>query len=61
MIKTEHVLETAEITAIYLRALTDKGIQPEHAVMLTASYISSLISTSARMQLPREPWENPPA
>lgn len=55
--KTEKIIEDAEVAAVYLRALIDKGVPMMAAVSLTQSYVSAnRISESAKDE-PRKPWE----
>lgn len=58
-VPSEQIIETAEIVAVYYRALCDRGIPSEKAVLLACSYQSSILDLSMRMQKPREPWEPP--
>lgn len=59
--KTERILADAEVAAVFLRALIDKGVPMMAAVSLTSSYISSYQITQASKDEPREPWQEPPA
>lgn len=56
---TERILADAEMAAIFLRALIDKGVPMMAAVSLTSSYISSYQITQASKDEPREPWQEP--
>lgn len=55
--KTEQIMEDAEITAVYLRALLDKQVPMLAAVQLTSSYVSSYQITRASQNEPKKPWE----
>lgn len=57
--KTERIIADAEIAAVYLRALIDKGVPMMAAVNLTSSYVSSYQITQASKDEPREPWKDP--
>lgn len=57
--KTERILADAEVAAVFLRALIDKGVPMMAAVNLTSSYISSYQITQASKDEPREPWQEP--
>jgi hypothetical protein len=59
--KTERILADAEVAAVFLRALIDKGVPMMAAVSLTSSYISSYQITQASKDEPREPWQEPGA
>lgn len=59
--KTERILADAEVAAVLLRALIDKGVPMMAAVSLTSSYISSYQITQASKDEPREPWQEPGA
>ena len=54
---TERILADAEVAAVVLRALIDKGIPAPAAVQLTASYLSSYQIARAQQDEPRKPWE----
>lgn len=56
--KTEKILEDAEVAAVYLRALIDKGVPMVAAVNLTSSYVTSIRFTEASKEAPREPWQD---
>jgi hypothetical protein len=61
-IPTEKVIEDAEVAALYLRQLLDKGVPMMAAVSLTQGYISARQITGSQNDKPREPWEgDPPA
>lgn len=55
--KTEKILEYAEVAATYFRSLTDKGVPATHAVQLTSSFVGNVMVTEAMGKEPREPWE----
>lgn len=55
--KTEKILEHAEVAATYFRALVAKGVPVEAAVSLTGSYTITIALREDRNQPPREPWE----
>lgn len=57
--KSERILADAEVAAVFLRALIDKGVPMMAAVSLTSSYISSYQITQASKDEPREPWQEP--
>jgi hypothetical protein len=57
LIKTEKVIEYAELAATYFRALVDKGIPPTHAVNLTASFVGNVVIAETYGKEPREPWK----
>lgn len=57
---TEKILEYAEVAAVYFRALTDKGIPPNHAVNLTSAFVGNVVITDSLGKEPREPWKEPP-
>lgn len=59
--KSERILADAEVAAVFLRALIDKGVPMMAAVSLTSSYISSYQITQASKDEPREPWQEPGA
>lgn len=56
--KTERVLEHAEVTAVFFRALVDRGVPVAPAAQLTASYVSTVVITEASGEKPREPWQD---
>lgn len=55
---TEKIIEDAEIAACYFRSLVGKGVPPDAAVQLTASYVSTLLIAEKSGQPPREPWQD---
>ncbi|HEY9465851.1 MAG TPA: hypothetical protein VIR54_22305 [Vicinamibacterales bacterium] len=57
--KTEQILADAEVAAIYLRALIDKGVPMMAAVSLTSSYVHACRFTDEAKREPREPWQDP--
>lgn len=57
--KTEKILEHAELAAIYFRALVDKGVPIRAATDLTSSYVHATIYAAASNEKPREPWQDP--
>lgn len=59
MMPTERVLESAEIAAVYFRALVNRGVPAQHAVSLTSSFCCALVIAGAQQQEPQEPWETP--
>ncbi len=61
MIPTERILEDAEIAALFLRALLDKGIPIVAALHLTSSYVTARQLVDAQKDKPREPWSEPDA
>lgn len=54
---TAKVLEDAEVAAVYLRALIEKGVPMMAAVSLTSSYVSSRQIVDGSKDKPQEPWE----
>jgi hypothetical protein len=58
-IETERILEDAEIAAMFLRALVDKGVNMNAAVSLTCSYMSSVMMGRRMDDKPDEPWKDP--
>lgn len=57
MIPTERIIEDAELAAVYLRALLDRGLPAMAAVTLTGNYINARVFTESQKAKPREPWE----
>lgn len=55
--KTEQILADAEVAAVYLRALLDKGVPMNAAVSLTGSYAIAVRCADAAKEEPRKPWE----
>jgi len=55
--KTEHIIEDAEIAAVYLRALIDKGVPVMAAVSLASSYVSARQITDRGNDEPKAPWQ----
>jgi len=60
-VKTEKIIADAEVAAVFLRALTDKGVPMNAAIQLTCSYLSSARIIEAAGEEPREPWQDPSA
>ena len=58
MPSTERILVDAEVAAVFLRALIDKGIPMAAAVTLTSSYLSSHTIADSYKDRPKEPWED---
>jgi hypothetical protein len=59
-IATEKIIEDAEVAALYLRQLLEKGVPMMAAVSLTQSYASARQITDSQKDKPREPWEENP-
>jgi len=57
VIPTERILEDAEVAAMYLRSLIERGVPMVAAVTLTSSYVQSRQFVEAGKDKPREPWE----
>ena len=57
MPSTERILVDAEVAAVFLRALIDKGIPMAAAVNLTSSYLGSHTIADSWKDKPKEPWE----
>lgn len=55
--KTEQILEDAEMAATFLRTLISKGVPSQAAIIITSAYISSTISAREATRPPQEPWE----
>lgn len=55
--KTEQVLQHAEIAATFFRALVTNGVPVSAAVSLTGNYILSIAVRESGNEPPREPWE----
>jgi hypothetical protein len=55
--KTEQILADAEIAAVYLRALLDKGVPMSAAVTLTGNYALAVRCSEAAKEEPKKPWE----
>mgnify|MGYP001195728034 CR=1 FL=1 len=53
----EKILEDAEVAALYLRGLTERGVPMGAAVQLTGAYVQSRQIVEAGKDKPREPWE----
>jgi hypothetical protein len=58
-VNTERILADAEVAAVFLRALIDKGIPMNAAVSLTSSYLSSYKFAQSINDEPKKPWEDP--
>jgi hypothetical protein len=55
--KTEQILADAEVAAVYLRALLDKGVPMPAAVPLTSSYAMAVRMAESSKEEPKKPWE----
>lgn len=54
---SDKIIEDAEVAAVYLRALVDRGVPMVAAIQLTASYVSARQITNAHRDEPKPPWE----
>jgi hypothetical protein len=54
---TEKILADAEVAAVYLRALLDKGVPMQAAISLTGNYALANRISDASKEEPKPPWE----
>ena len=57
---TQRILNDAEVAAIFLRAIVEKGVPMSAAVNLTSAYLTSRQFAEQANAKPKEPWEETP-
>jgi hypothetical protein len=56
-VNTEKIIKDAEVAAVYLRALVDRGVPMAAATQLTSSYVAARQFNDAQKGEPKPPWE----